>query len=204
MFNIYGIYHYGLPVYVGCTKRSLKKRWLVHSVRKVYPNAKIELLTVAKNEQVANEAEHLYIKLLDTHSSEFGLNMINNGRCGVKGIQFSDKYKAKLSKSLLDYNRNNDKKSYSAETLRKMSEAKKGMYFGEDNPMYGKTHSTDVRKRISDKMKHSCWENASDIVRMYEDGIHQHKIAEMFGCRSRTPIRNVIKAYKNGDIDISK
>ena len=37
----------------------------------------------------------------------------------------------------------------SAETRRKISEAHKGKYAGENNPMYGKHHSDEVRKKMS-------------------------------------------------------
>lgn len=39
---------------------------------------------------------------------------------------------------------------YSDEVRKKMSLAKEGMYFGEDNPFFGKTHTEEVRKRLSE------------------------------------------------------
>ena len=42
------------------------------------------------------------------------------------------------------------------ETRQKMSDAKKGMYLGEENPMYGKKHSSESRQRISDTRKGKC------------------------------------------------
>lgn len=41
----------------------------------------------------------------------------------------------------------------SEETRQKMSLAKQGMYDGEKNPMYGKIHTKEARKKISDRIK---------------------------------------------------
>jgi very-short-patch-repair endonuclease len=44
-------------------------------------------------------------------------------------------------------------KHHSEESLRKMSEAKKGKMVGEKNPFYGKIHSEETRKKISEARK---------------------------------------------------
>lgn len=44
-------------------------------------------------------------------------------------------------------------KHHSEETKEKLSEARKGKYMGEDNPMYGKHHTEKSRKKMSDARK---------------------------------------------------
>jgi group I intron endonuclease len=53
----------------------------------------------------------------------------------------------------------------SEETRQKMSDAKDGLFFGENNPFYGKTHTEEVRKRLSDiaKIRHPSEETKRKI-----------------------------------------
>ena len=45
------------------------------------------------------------------------------------------------------------KANLSAETRKKISAAKKGIFAGEKNPMFGKHQSTDTRQKISESLK---------------------------------------------------
>ena len=42
-------------------------------------------------------------------------------------------------------------RTHSEETRRKISESRIGKYFGEENPFYGRTHSEETRRKISEK-----------------------------------------------------
>ena len=45
------------------------------------------------------------------------------------------------------------------ETKRKQSEARKGKYIGENNPLYGKSHSEETKRKISEANKGKKWWN---------------------------------------------
>ena len=59
-----------------------------------------------------------------------------------KGRSLSEETRKKLSEA-------SKGKKLSEETRNKMSEARKGKYTGEKNPMYGRHHTEDSKKRIS-------------------------------------------------------
>jgi group I intron endonuclease len=58
--------------------------------------------------------------------------------------------------------------SHSKEVKAKMSKAKEGMYFGSDNPFYGKKHSNHVLEKIQETNRRSLTKNLHRyIVRIY-------------------------------------
>jgi len=92
-------------------------------------NHKFEILQVFPNDvdiNILNEYEFFYIKILRQAKT----NLLNIRDGGLN---------TKLSEI----------------TKKKISEARKGKYLGIDNPMYGKTHTLEVRKILSDKKKGS-------------------------------------------------
>lgn len=62
---------------------------------------------------------------------------------------------------------------HSKESKLKMSETRKTMYKGKDNPMYGKTHSYYARKSISDKNSKKIFilDNKYNIIKEYKNKI---------------------------------
>jgi len=63
-----------------------------------------------------------------------------------KGRKFSEEHKRRISGSRKGI-------VFSKETLKKMSEVKMGKYLGEKNAFFGKHHSLESRKKMSDGMK---------------------------------------------------
>ena len=63
-----------------------------------------------------------------------------------KGRHLSEEHKKKVSEAL-------EGKPKSEETRKKISEARKGKCAGEDNPMYGKHHSAETLQKMSDAKK---------------------------------------------------
>ena len=64
-------------------------------------------------------------------------------------------------------------KPKSEETKKKMSEAKKGKYTGENSSMYGKTHSEEARKKIGEAQKGKPKsEEHKNKIREAKKGIH--------------------------------
>ena len=77
-----------------------------------------------------------------------------------------------------------------------------GRYYkpiGENNPMYGKTHSPETKEKLSKLSKGKIlstrdplWQRADEIVKMNDDGMSQRKIAKFLGC-NRTLIKKIIE-----------
>ena len=54
----------------------------------------------------------------------------------------------------------------SEESIRKMSEAKKGKYLGPDNPRYGRKHSKETRQKMSEfRKKCTGWHHSEETRR---------------------------------------
>ena len=63
----------------------------------------------------------------------------------------------------------NKGKKAAEESKKKNREAHKGRYLGKDNPFYGKTHSEETRKKISEGNKGMRWfNNGEKCVRAKE------------------------------------
>lgn len=73
-------------------------------------------------------------------SKEWANLIVENGITGgYNSAAYTDAAKIKKGKKLKG-------RQYSAETLEKMSNSKKGLQAGDKNPMYGKSHSTESKK----------------------------------------------------------
>ena len=69
-----------------------------------------------------------------------------------------------------------NKKHHSDETRKEMSNARKGKYTGENNPMYGKHHSDAAKKKISEKI--SGANNPNYGKHCYNNGINENMFFE--------------------------
>lgn len=125
--------------YVGQTVQTIEKRMMQHMYgHKTYfdcaidrfgiDNFEIEIIDTADSIDELNEKEKYYISSLNT--------MLPNGYNLCEGGGNTTGYHHK------------------EESKRKMSIAKSKMYIGENNPFYGKKHSEETRKKISESKKY--------------------------------------------------
>lgn len=150
--------------YVGKTVRSLNIRWREH-VKAARENEPLSMLIVraikkygkesfkhkileeCSNEDELNEREIFWIKELGTFGGGYNLT---KGGDGMSGYKHSDETRQKMSKTRKG-------RKLSPEHVRAVSEGQKGQKRpgmskkrkGELNPMYGKGHSDEARKKIS-------------------------------------------------------
>ena len=78
-------------------------------------------------------------------------NLADGGE-GLSGYKHSEEYKRKKSEQNKGENNPNYGKHHSEEARKKMSEARK-KYVGENHPMYGKHHSEETKKKMSEDRK---------------------------------------------------
>lgn len=127
--------------YIGQTSKKFSKRKIDHKSRAntrnfaisaIYsainkygwPNFIWEIIEDCYSKEELDEMEYHYIMQYDTYNNGYNLTLGGDGGgCGYK---------------------------HTKETKQKMSELKNGMYFGKDNPFYGKTHSDEFKKFQSD------------------------------------------------------
>jgi len=155
--------------YVGETIKSLEKRWkdhvnaskkqkaLIHKAIHKYgsENFILEIIGSYNNREILNIMETFYIMVHKTHVSENGYNLTWGGD-GVNGYKFSDEAKEKMSEK-----RRN--RIFTIEHKKHLSESQKGeknhrwgkgyLITGEKSPMYGKHHTDEAKKKMSDKLK---------------------------------------------------
>ena len=124
--------------YYGATKLNVKKRWRNGEGYRNHPRFweaikkygwnNFQHVIVAKGltEDEAYWLEKELIKAWDTTNPTKGYNMGKGGK-GSNGVKF-----------------------FTEEHKKKLSDAKKGKYDGKNHPMYGKHHSEDTRKKISE------------------------------------------------------
>jgi len=117
-------------------KKSKKDYTYVHRALNKYgfDNFSVETIAEYDLEKDCLTAETAFIKLYNTRDRDIGYNLTDGGD-GPSGFKPSD------------------------ETRRKMSEAKKGKYVGEENPFYGKRHTEEYKRQSSKRMKDAYAKN---------------------------------------------
>lgn len=156
-------------IYIGQTINSLTKRRYKHLYTARHDDSHSIFLKAINKYGVDNfswqeickcnsreeldEKENYYIDFFRSNSAENGYNLIKGrGRCGYS---LSDESKAKISikaKERLKDKENNPMygRNHSEETKKNISEFKKGKFTGNDNPFYGKKHSKESRTKMSE------------------------------------------------------
>lgn len=145
-------------IYVGQTTRTLDARWSQHlydaTVRE-YPYAiyrairkygvdafTIESICECETLEELNEQEKLFAQSLNA--------FVPNGYTLTAGTGIgADSDDTKLKKSRAGKGR-----QFSETHKKNLSEAKKGTKTGQDNPFYGKTHTEETKKKLSEIAKH--------------------------------------------------
>lgn len=152
--------------YVGLTKHDLDTRWgqhvkdalhersnmLLHkAIRKNGPDGFVRtVIDEAESEEQLRELEKSWIEALGTHVSQGGYNLTLGGD-GVSGWSPSEEHREAIRQAHLgeknhNYRKNWGKTSWTEEERQKVSEKR----MGDGNPMYGKSHTEEARKKIGE------------------------------------------------------
>lgn len=120
-----------LPMYFGrkysAGRKSKLKNHLFHRFQKyTKTDFIIEQLALADTQAQLNNLERVWIAALDCRNDNIGMNMTAGGEVSWLGLRHTEESKAKMSASL------------------------KGMFSGEKNHNFGKTHSPETRKKLGD------------------------------------------------------
>lgn len=139
--------------YVGITSKEPKVRWghngnayktqyFSNAIKKYgWDNFQHEIIAENLTEDEAKNFEKVLISKLRSNERDFGYN-ITKGGDGVCGFGLHGELNPMYGKK------------HSEETLKKISQSRKGKCVGEDNPYYGKHHSKEVIDKI---LKSRSW-----------------------------------------------
>ena len=141
MFKIYELVHSSRSIYVGCTRQTLKERYRQHKrqnstnrlVREFIDQhgrgcLEIKVLAITNCDKTAQCLEQSYIRSLRTHHLDGGCNYTSTGRIGY----------------------GDENPSKKPEVRKKISESvSKLNLFGQNNPFWGRTHTPEVRAKLS-------------------------------------------------------
>lgn len=161
-------------VYIGQTSQTLKKRFQHHKTpsseclklkaafnKYGRDNFKIELLTVAHTQEIADYWEQFFIEKYNSITNGYNIRLGGNAS-PMKGRTHTDETKKKISKASSQYR-------HSDETKKKMSEINIGRIFTDEskNKMSnsamgnkkraGSTHSDESKKKMSLAIKGCTW-----------------------------------------------
>lgn len=167
---IYGIKYKEKIIYVGQTKRELKKRisqyksniktgkklYIINHLRKHFDESEFIVLHESSQGEDLNELEKYYIKLYDT-VYPMGMNLTYGGDCPI----ICEESRKKMSLSRIG------KEPWNKNKKGCMKAWNKGLKFGpqseevknkkkrfkEDNHFYGKKHTEETIRKISEKKK---------------------------------------------------
>lgn len=160
--------------YVGITCRSYFDRFkehvhealngstsMLHAAMRKYGPDRFDVILLESNipDSEIEAREQHYIKLYNTfYTSRIGYNMTEGGG-GMCGYKHTEDAKAKISKALtghvFDESRNQKIQSamigreYKPEWRAALSKSRKGRFKGQDNPFYGKQHTSSAKDAVS-------------------------------------------------------
>ena len=163
-------------VYIGQTRKSLEERSgsngsnykgcpkFYNAIQSYGWDAFIaEIIDTAKTQDEAYEKEKYYIALYYSTNDEFGYNLDFGGQGGATSPEVREIISRKAKERYTDHTKNPMYgKKHTEETRRKQSEKKLGL----NNPMYGKTWTDTQRaKSGTSGMKLNLTEEQRDILR---------------------------------------
>lgn len=167
-YNMYLIYKItntvNNKIYIGQTHKSLKQRLYQHiwasKYRKDYSiklhNAirkygeqefAISLIASCKTKAEANDLERMYIELFKSTDPAIGYNLARGGEGGIGGAHFAGHKHSKETKQKMSIDRTGELNANYGNRWHHTSDMKY-KYDGENNPMYGKHHSTATKDKI--------------------------------------------------------
>ena len=162
--------------YIGIAHGDPKKRWkygygykqeyqpaMYYAIKKYgWNNIQHYIFAEQLTEKEAKHMEQLLIALYKTNCCRYnrpsyGYNMTDGGE-GCYGVVRSEETRKKLSrnaKERFSIPENNPMfgKKHTEESKRAMSEKRKGTHIGEDNHFFGKHHSEETRKKLRENHK---------------------------------------------------
>jgi group I intron endonuclease len=107
----------------------------------------IEILTDTKN---ILEREQYWIDKTMAFSNSYGYNMAKYAGSPMKGIHHTEENKQKISRGMKGINKG---RPITQEQKDQISRTLKGRMSGSSNPFFGKCHSPEMRKHLSNKRK---------------------------------------------------
>lgn len=156
-------------VYIGITTQAPKVRWQYGNgykscklfyntiIKYGWENIKHEILFSNIDERRAKDLEVNLIR----HYKNLGISLnITDGGDGTLGMQWIPEMKKKLRTSRFE-------SKASESTKRRMREVRAGTNKGENNPMWGRTHSEETKRKMSISRRGSNnWRYGSHITEM--------------------------------------
>ena len=154
--------------YVGITSLTPERRWQkgygyhrnAHFYSAIlqygWDNFSHEILFEGLSKEAACSKEIELIEKYKTNDPRFGYNNSTGGEFGSLGCHLSEEVRKRLSeqaKLRIGEMSPMYGKHHSEQSKKKMSESKKGKQTGENNPFYNKKHSEETRKRLSECRK---------------------------------------------------
>ena len=186
-------------VYVGLTKRDIKLRWAEHVQFSTYPNKRgivlyhairkygkesFDVATLGTTDTFESAAvlEQMWIHVYKSSNNKFGYNLTLGGETGPR-TELARKHmsEARTGKPLSE----SHKQSIARVTA------------GSGNPFYGKKHTPEARKKISES--HS-WEKHKDykhevsneeIKNLYESGLSTRQVGKIVGLTGRSIVHRM-------------
>lgn len=158
----WSVYVHITPVnkyYVGITSKEPHERWRngfgyynqkhFYNAIKKYGWENIDHEVVASNltEDEAKKFEMLLINKLKSNNKKYGYN-ITIGGDGVTGVKHTKEWCKQHSNDIKGENNPMYGKKHTEETLKKISNSRTGKCVGENNPFYGKHHTEESIKKL--------------------------------------------------------
>ena len=185
---MYVVYKHTTPsgkVYIGITGKKPEYRWkngngykdnahFDNAIKKYgWENTKHEIVANGLTKEQACDLEIELIAKYHATDQRKGYNISAGGECSGAGVHPSAETRRKISEAKKGANHPYYGKHLAAEHRRKISESEKGV----NNPFYGKHHSAETRRKISEANKGKHY-SAETLREMSESHKGKHPSSE--------------------------